>query len=79
MEFNHINDCWEFLDQFKTPEELEKAFGEILSKFGSFGVVNPNTYKEDGQIEICNSYWNTNYMDYDYDYHTIFLSEVKKL
>lgn len=71
----HINEVWEYLDQFKTPEELEEAFGEIPSKFGSFEVVNPNTYKEDGQIEICNSYWNTQYMDYDYDYHTILLLE----
>lgn len=68
---NHINDVWEYLDQFKTPEELEEAFGDIPSKFGSFEVVNRTTYKEDGVIEICNSYWNTNYMDYDYDYHCV--------
>lgn len=30
MEFNHINDVWKYLDQFKTKEELEKAF-ETLS------------------------------------------------
>lgn len=70
-EFNHIEDVWEFLDQFHTEEELEEAFGEIPNKFGSFDIVNRDTYEEEGLIEICNSYWNKNIGDYDYDYHCI--------
>jgi len=75
MEFKHINDCWDYLDQFKTKDELEEAFGEIPSKFGSFDIVNINTYKEDGCFEICNSYWDKDVGDYDYDYHCVNLED----
>jgi len=67
----HISEVWEFLDQFKTKEELEKAFGEIQNKFGSFEITNLSTAKEDGYFEICNSYWDENLGDYDYDYHCV--------
>ena len=67
----HINDVWEFLDQFHTVEEIEEAFGEIPTKFGSFEITNRTTCKEEGFIEICNSYWDSNFLEYDYDYHCI--------
>ncbi len=67
----HINEVWEFLDQFHTKEKLEKAFGEIPSKFGSFEIVNTQTYEEDGYFEICCSIWNDDYAGYEYDYHTV--------
>lgn len=67
----HINDVWEFLDNYNTEEELEEAFGEIPSKFGSFDIVNKNTYEEDGYFEVCNSYWDNNLYDYNYSYHTV--------
>lgn len=75
MEFKHIDDCWNYLDQFKTEEELEEAFGEIPSKFGSFDIVNIGTYEEDGCFEICNSYWDKEVGDYDYDYHYVNLED----
>lgn len=71
MTFKHIHDCWEFFDQFQTVEELEEAFGEIPSKFGSFEIVNTKTYEEDGFFEICNSYWDENLGGYEYDYHCV--------
>ncbi len=71
----HINEVWEFLDNFHTKKDLEKAFGEIPSKFGSFDIVNYKTYKEDGYFEICNSYFDENVGDYDYDYHTVEVEE----
>ena len=67
----HISEVWEFLDQFKTVEELEKAFGEIPSKFGSFEIINTETYEEDGYFEVCNSYWDENLGDYMHDYHCV--------
>lgn len=76
MEFKHINDCWNYLDQFHTKETLEEAFGEIPSKFGSFDIVNTETYKEDGRFEICNSYWDKSVGDYDYDYHCVDYEEA---
>lgn len=69
----HINDVWEYLDQFKTVEELEEAFGEVPSKFGGFDIVNRNTIEEDKCIEICNSYWDDNMGSYDYAYHCIYI------
>ena len=71
----HINDVWNFLDQYHTVEELEEAFGEIPSKFGSFDIINKRTVEEDGFIEICNSYWDIEMLDYEYDYHTIELED----
>lgn len=71
MEFKHINDIWNYLDQFKTIDEIEEAFGELPSKFGSFDIINKDTIKEDERIEICNSYWDDNLGGYEYDYHTI--------
>lgn len=71
----HINDVWEFLDQYHTVEELEEAFGEIPSKFGAFEITNKSTCEEDGFVEICNSYWDIEMLDYEYDYHTIELEE----
>lgn len=51
--FNHFDEVWEYLNQFKTKEELEKAFEDIPSKFGSFFI----THEEEDGFEICNSYW----------------------
>lgn len=67
----HINDVWEFLDQFTTIETLEEAFGEIPNKFGSFEIINLETYLQDGIIEICNLYWDDPLGDYDEVYHSI--------
>ena len=75
MQFKHIHDCWEFFDQFQTLEELEEAFGEIPSKFGSFEVVNTSTYEQDGFFEICNSYWDDNCGCFDYAYHCVDIEE----
>lgn len=71
MKFNHINDVWGYLDQLKTIDELESAFGEIPSKFGSFDITNRDTCEEDGYADICNSYWDDNSGGYDYDYHCV--------
>ena len=70
-EMLHINDVWNYLDQFNTVAELEEAFGNIPTKFGYFEITNMSTYKEDGDVEICNSYWNDDVSGYEYDYHTI--------
>ena len=69
--FQHIDDVWKYLDNFHTKEELEKAFGEIPSKFGSFYIVNKETYKQDGQIIICNSYWDGNIAEQGEDLYSI--------
>lgn len=71
MEFKHINDVWNYLDQFKTVGEVQEAIGEIPNKFGGFDIMNEYTVEEDGFIEVCNSYWDIHYNDYDYCYHTI--------
>lgn len=70
-DMTHIKDVWEFIDNYDTEEDLEKAFREIPSKFGSFEIVNKRTYKEDGYFEICHSYWDENLEYYNYVYHTI--------
>ena len=74
-QFEHISEVWDFLDNFKTPDEMEEAFGEIPRKFGSFDITNTSTYQKEGFIEICNSYFDENVGDYDYDYHTVVIEE----
>lgn len=70
-EFNHISEVWKYLDQFKTPNELESAFGEIPNKFGTFYIDNEMTYEEDGFIQLVNTYWDENVGDYFNDYNCI--------
>ena len=65
--FNHIDEVWEYLNQFKTTEELEKAFGDIPSKFGSFTITDE---EEDG-FEICNSYWDEAIGEQEEDFYWI--------
>ena len=84
MEFNDLNDVWNYIDSIKLVNDadesiliLDEAFKEIPAKFGGFEVINRSTAEEERRIEICNSYWNTNYMDYDYDYHTIILPPLR--
>ena len=69
--FNHVNDVWNYLDQFKDPDELEEAFGEIPNKFGSFEIINKDTYKEDKCIEIENQYYDKALGEFETDYHTV--------
>lgn len=71
INFKHINDVWDYLDQFKTFEGLDEAFGVIPAKFGDFEIANLKSYEIDGYFEICNSYWDDNMSGYEYDYHTI--------
>ncbi len=75
MSFNHISEVYEFFDKFKTPEDLEHAFEEIPAKFGSFDITNRSSYKKEGFIEICNTYFDKSIGDYDYDYHTVVIEE----
>lgn len=78
VKFDHISKVWDFLDMFKTVEELEEAFNEIPSKFGGFDIINRSTCEKEGMIEICNSYWDESVGDYDYDYHTIEIGKEVK-
>jgi len=69
---NHISEVWKYLCQFKTKEELEKAFETLpYKKWGSFDITNLSTYEQDGFFEICNSYWDENLGEYQYDYHCV--------
>lgn len=70
-EFVHINDVWDFLDNFKTVREMEEAFEEIPSKFGSFSIINEYEVTVDGCMEIENTYWDDHTGEYEYDYHTV--------
>lgn len=74
-QFEHISEVYEFFDGFKTPEALERAFEEVPAKFGAFDITNRTTYEKEGFIEICNTYFDKNIGDYDYDYHTVLIKE----
>jgi len=67
----NIEEVWNFLDQFHAQEELEKALRTIPSDFGSFEIINLETFKEDGHFEICNSFWDKIDNDYVYEYHCV--------
>ena len=73
--FKHIGEVYDFFDTFNTPEELERAFDEVPAKFGAFDITNMTTCKKEGFIEICNTYYDKNIGDYEYDYHTVLIEE----
>lgn len=74
-QFEHISEVYEFFDGFKTPEALERAFDKVPAKFGAFDITNRTTCEQEGFIEICNTYFDKNIGDYDYDYHTVLIKE----
>ena len=73
--FRHISEVYEFFDAFKTPEALERAFDEVPSNFGAFDITNRTTCEQEGFIEVCNTYFDKNIGDYDYDYHTVLIEK----
>lgn len=73
--FNHISQCWEYLEQFSTVEELKHHLGDLPSRFGKFEINSEQTVEEDVYIQICNTYYNRQIDDCDYDYHTIKLKK----
>ncbi len=71
MKFNHIKDIWNYLDNFKTPDELKKAFENIPYQFGDFSITNEDTYKDDEYIVINNHYYDNCLNEYEDDFHCI--------
>ena len=58
VEFNHINDVWEALEDCSNIDEINNVIKEIPNKFGSFTVedcgdhvVVTNTYEEYGDVQ----------------------------
>ena len=72
-DFDHISKCWQYLDQFKTLEELEDHLEDLPLKFGTFDITNEETAEQEGFAEVRNTYWDDNMCDWDYAYHTVLL------
>lgn len=52
MEFKHINDCWSYLEDATTVEELESRIKEFPNWAGSWTIVR----NERGCAQIINEY-----------------------
>ena len=59
MEFNHINDIWDTLEQCETEEEIEDVLDEIPRKFGTWFCDKIDV----GVIEVTNQWWDDNQQD----------------
>ena len=64
MEYKHINDCWNALEDAKTVEEVEDLFDDFPRWSGDW-----DWYVENGEVVVENTY----YDDYSevYGYHTL--------
>lgn len=72
MEFTHINDVEEFLQQSKGLKDLENRLGEIPNKFGDFEIIEVD--KENNFITVRNIYYDKNLQSYEiYD---IYLEDI---
>lgn len=59
MEFNHVNDIWDTLEQCETLDQIEDVLDEIPRKFGTWfcDVI------DDGVVEVTNQWWDDNQED----------------
>lgn len=71
MTFNHINDVWDYLDNAESLKDLNVRMGNIPNKFGTFDIINEESWKEDGCIEIVNAYYDDNIGEMQEEYHTV--------
>ena len=61
MEYKHINDCWNALEDAKTVEEVEDLFDDFPRWSGDW-----DWYVENGEVVVENTY----YDDYSEVYET---------
>ena len=74
MEFKHINQIVTAAENCKTEEELEKLFGEIPSKFGTFYFER----QDEDTVTIYNNYYDTQMGDYVEDSWDVDMPEIKE-
>lgn len=59
LEFNHVGDIWDTLEQCETREEIEDVLDEIPRKFGIWFCDKI----DDGVVEVTNQWWDDNQQD----------------
>ena len=59
MEFNHVNDIWDTIEQCETLEEIEDVLDEIPRKFGTWFCDKI----DDGVVEVTNQWWDDDQQD----------------
>lgn len=59
IEFKHVNDIWDLLEQCETVDQISDVLDEIPSKFGIwfYDVI------DEGVIEVTNQWWDDNQED----------------
>lgn len=59
IEFNHVNDIWDLLEQCETEDQISDVLDEIPRKFGTwfYDIIDK------GVIEVTNQWWDDNQED----------------
>lgn len=74
MKFKHIDEIVEATENCKTEEELEKLFGEIPNKFGTFYFER----QDEETVTVYNNYYDSQTEDYVEDSWDVDIPEIKK-
>lgn len=59
MEFNHVNDIWDTIEQCETREQIEDVLENIPRKFGTWFCDKI----DDGVVEVTNQWWDDDQQD----------------
>ena len=59
LEFNHVNDIWDTIEQCETLEEIEDVLDEIPRKFGTWFCDKI----DNGVVEVTNQWWDEDQQD----------------
>ena len=61
MKFNHITDCWNYVLEAETKEDLEKRLGDLPRWSGDWWIEE----SENGNCLVVNDVFNEQYQDYE--------------
>jgi hypothetical protein len=59
IEFEHVNDIWDLLEQCETLDQISDVLDEIPRKFGTwfYDIIGENV------VEVTNQWWDSNQQD----------------
>ncbi len=63
MEFNHVNDIWDTIEQCETREQIEDVLDNIPRKFGEWWVDQTDELDGVIELEVTNQWWDDNQQD----------------
>ena len=63
MEFKHVNDIWDTIEQCETREQIEDVLENIPRKFGEWWVDQTDELDGVIELEVTNQWWDEDQQD----------------